>query len=146
MMSLAVMGVLMAALFLAHGLECAAILGHGPAPMTSTLLAPAGSDPAMSDGVMQHATAPDASELTVGAASATDQNFVGGHDMLVRAGAVCVAILLGAGIWLLGRRRPRSICHSVRSWLSGRTYLRLLAVIRWRLSAPDLAVLCVLRT
>ncbi|MGI8628502.1 MAG: hypothetical protein ACR2J5_18335 [Geodermatophilaceae bacterium] len=139
--SRAAVGVLLAALILAHGLECAALLGHGASPIGHTLVAPA-----ISADAMQHATAPDESEPMMLAALAADPvQTVGGPDMLARGGAVCVAVLIGAGIWLLGRR-PRLICHSAPSWLSVRICMRLLAVARCRLSAPDLAVLGVLRT
>lgn len=139
--SLAAIGVLMAALFLAHGLQCAATLAHGPSPTSSAILAPA-----IADDVMHHGTAPDRPEPTVLTASAADPVLsLGGRHMLVRAGVVCVAVLIGAGVWLLGRH-ARLNSGSANSWPSGRTCRQLLAVARWRLMAPDLAVLCVLRT
>ncbi len=139
--SLAVAGLLLAALFLAHGVQCAAALGPGPAPMTHVVLPPALADHEVHVGV----AGDNLDLMTLLTPVGELVHTLGGGSMPGTAGAVCVAILIGAGIWLLARRL-RLACRIVPSWSAGPPYTRLAMTARMRLSPPDLSVLCVLRT
>lgn len=135
---------LITALFLAHGLQCAAASDHGPVAVSHTLVAPVPVSDLMHDGTTGHE-----SERSLLLRSLADPlATVGGRDMLGQAGVVCVAVLTAVGLWFLSTRKAvlsgegqgRSL------WPAGGPTARLSAAARWRPPRLDLAVLCVLRT
>lgn len=142
--SLAAAVVLMAALFLAHGLQCAAASDHGPVAMSHTLIASVAADDSMHDGIAGHksefgmlVTAPAYPVATV---SSTDAQG--------RAGVVCVAVFTAMALWFLSARRAvlSGRGRAASSCLASGTSARLSAAARWRPPPLNLAVLCVLRT
>ncbi|MBA3367579.1 MAG: hypothetical protein H0T99_02690 [Geodermatophilaceae bacterium] len=139
--SLVLAVLLMAALFLAHGLQCAAALDHGPVAMSHTLLAPVAADDVMPDGSTR-----DRSDVTMLVSSLADPvATVTGRDVLGQAGVVCVAVLTAIGLWFLSRPTALLAAPGVLLWPAGGRTPQLRAAARWRPPAPDLAVLCVLR-
>jgi len=135
--------VVLAALFLAHGLQCVAAQSHGPTPSSQTSAASAvfdGSMPAGHDGVRLLTSA--ALPPVAGLGARVSAHFSRGH-----LGVVCVAVLAaGAICWLrspkwmvlVGRRLPVWPPH----WAS----VSLRVVGRWRPPLLNLALLCVSRT
>lgn len=135
---------LMAALFLAHGLQCAVASDHGPVAMSHTLVAPFAAEDVLHDGATRHG-----SELSMlVSALAHPVATVGGRDGPGRAGVVCVAVLTAIGLWFLSVRKAvlSSRGQGASSCPAGDPTARLSAAARWRPPALDLAVLCVLRT
>ncbi len=133
---------LMAALFLAHGLQCAAASDHGPLAMSHTLLAPVAADDLMHDGTPGHEF-----QLALLVSSLSDPvATVGGPDVLSQAGVVCVAALTAMGLWFLSARKTLLPGQQTLLWPAGGRIPQLRAAARWRTPPLDLAVLCVLRT
>jgi hypothetical protein len=132
---------LMAALFLAHGPQCAAAAEHGPVAMSHALVAPVAADDVMRDG-----TTEDESEPTMLVLALADPvAAVGGGDVLGRWGVSCVAVLTAMGLWFLSRKSMLS-GRGALLWPAGRAASRLSAAALWRPQPRDLAILCVLRT
>lgn len=134
---------LMAALFLAHGLQCAAAADHGPKAMTHTLAVPV----APSD-VIHHGTTGYQSEPTMLVRSLADPvAAVGGGDVLGQAVLACFAVLTAVGLWFRLARKALLSGQGLSWWpaAAGSTS-RLSAAARWRPPPLDLTILCVLRT
>ena len=132
----------MVALFLAHGLQCAAASDYGPVAMSHTLVVPVAADGGMHHGAMGHESQPTMLVTVLADPVAT----VGGSDVAGWAGVVCVAVLTAMGIWFLSARRTLLVDRGVLLWPAGGPTSRLRAAARWRPPPLDLAVLCVLRT
>ena len=141
--SLIAAGLLLAALFLAHGLQCAAASDHGPVAMSHTLVAPAPAD-----YLMHHGTTGHESELMLLVTVLADPvATVGSRGALGQAGVVCVAVLTAMGLWFRYARKSRLLMQAALVWPAGRPTLQPRATAgRWRPPPVDLAVLCVLRT
>lgn len=132
---------LMAALFLAHGLQCAAASDHGPVAVNHTLVAPV-----VAADVIHHVTTEQEFELiTLVTALADPDATVGGRDVLGQAFVVCVAVLTAIGLWFRSARKSTLSGQRALLWPAGGMTWRLRAAARWRPPALDLAVLCVLR-
>lgn len=132
---------LMAALFLAHGLQCAAASDHGRVALSHSLVMPVAADDLIHEGADGHE-----SELTVlGLALAYP---VSDSDALGRASVVCVAAFTAVGLWFLSARRvaPTSRRQSASLWPGRGPTARKSDTARWRPQPFDLALLCVLRT
>ena len=133
---------LMAALFLAHGLHCAAASGHGPVAVSHTLVAPVAADDLMDHGATGHESEPTVVVTPLTGPGAT----VEGSGVPGQAGVVCVTVLTALGIWVLSARRTLPLGRASLLWPAGGLTLQLRAATRWRPPPLDLAVLCVLRT
>lgn len=129
----------LSALFLAHGLQCAAADRHSPAAMTHSMATPGGSDTPI------HGAEPEQRFLASTMVPAT-AGAVGAAGTFDHAGQVCVAVLIaGAVFWLLARRTMETFRHGLRRsarWLSVQPH----AAARWRPPTPGLTVLGVSRT
>ncbi len=133
---------LMAALFLAHGLQCAAASDHGAVAVGHILVAPVAADDSMHHGTTGH----DFPLTSLGTAFADPVATVGGRDVLGNAGVLCVAVLTGMGLWFLSARKSVLPGKRALLWPAGEPTLQLRAAARWRPPPLDQAVLCVLRT
>ncbi len=133
---------IMAALFLAHGLQCAAASDHGPVAVGHTLVAPMAADDSMHNGTAGHESARTLLVTALSDPVAT----VGGRDMSGQPGVVCVAVLTAMGLWFLSARKSLLSGQGALLWPAGGPTLQLRAAARWRPPPLDLAVLCVLRT
>ncbi len=133
---------LMAALFLAHGLQCAAASDHGPVAVGHTLVAPVAAD-----DTMHHGTAGHESDRTLLLTVLSDPvATVGGRDGSAQAGVVCVAVLTAMGLWFLSARKSLLSGQGALLWPAGGPTSQVRAAARWRPPPLDQAVLCVLRT
>ena len=140
--SLIAAGLLLAALFLAHGLQCAAASDHGPVAMSHTLVAPAPAD-----YLMHHGTTGHESELMLLVTVLADPvATVGSRGALGQAGVVCVAVLTAMGLWFLSARKLKLPRQGAYGRLAQGATSQLRVAARWRPPPHDLAVLCVLRT
>lgn len=139
--SVVVAVLLMGALFLAHGLQCASASEHGPVAMDHTIAVPGVPHDSIAGNVG------DQSELVLLVSALNDPvATIGGSDVLGQAGVVCVAVLTAMGIWYLMARRVLLVGRGARLWPVHGLALRFRAAARWRPPPLDLAVLCVLRT
>jgi len=133
---------IMAALFLAHGLQCAAAADHGPGAMSHTLVAPVAADDVTHEGGTGHE-----SEFTMLVGSLADPvATVGGRDVPGQAGVVCVAVLTAMGLWFLSARKSKLPRQGAYGRLAQGATSQLRVAAPWRPPPHDLAVLCVLRT
>ena len=140
--SLIAAGLLLAALFLAHGLQCAAASDHGPVAMSHTLVAPAPAD-----YLMHHGTTGHESELMLLVTVLADPvATVGSRGALGQAGVVCVAVLTAMGLWFLSARKSKLPRQGAYGRLAQGATSQLRVAARWRPPPHDLALLCVLRT
>ena len=140
--SLIAAGLLLAALFLAHGLQCAAASDHGPVAMSHTLVAPVAADDVTHEGGTGHE-----SEFTMLVGSLADPvATVSGRDVPGQAGVVCVAVLTAMGLWFLSARKSLLSGQGAYGRLAQGATSQLRVAARWRPPPHDLAVLCVVRT
>lgn len=137
--------VLLAALFLAHGLQCAVPTVHEPGEVLTHdvgVLASGG-------GAVQHGVAGDAVGLAAGLlplvvhqVNPPGNSSSPGHA----AGVVCVAVLIAAGTFFLLAGRYLSYGGHGAGRVATGFFSQPKALARWRPPSPDMAVLCVLRT
>lgn len=135
---------ILAALFLAHGMQCVDGLGHDPVA-ASHVMAP------HSAGAPHGPILDDAVGVGSGNSPAIPPvgyavDLLGAHGLLGHMGGVCVAVLtVGAMFWLLLARRRSLAKRGATGWPTSITSL-VQPKPRWRSPSTNFDLLCVSRT
>lgn len=135
---------LLAALFLAHGLQCAVAAEHGPGVPSHHVDALAPGHGSLPHGIAGDAVGVAAGLLPLLAHRVDPRGDSGspGHA----AGVICVAVLIAAGTFLLWAGRYKSSGGQKLRHLANGYSSRLGALARWWPPSAGMAVLCVSRT